>query len=105
MEPFTTIPAGVGTRIEQDGQSVIVVKLQEAYRGVPEALQQHLTSHLGLPDDALLLVLPTEGQPLIGRGRAQELYNKYLSTNTDAVSETTWKPLSAGGGERAQMSE
>lgn len=92
-DTFTTGPAGVFAHIEHHGQHLTVVKLQEAYVNNPDALQQELSTALGLAPDALLLVLPTEGGPLLGQGPAEQLYNNYLSTNTAAVVEQTWQPL------------
>jgi hypothetical protein len=92
-DTFSTGPAGVVAHIEHRGQHLTVVKLQEAYVQQPAALQQYLTNRLGLSADALLLVLPTEGAPLLGQGAAEELYNDFLSTNTAAVVEQPWQPL------------
>ncbi|QJX45832.1 hypothetical protein HMJ29_02320 [Hymenobacter taeanensis] len=90
---FSTGPAGVFAHIEHEGQHLTVVKLQEAYVHNPEALQQQLTQELGLASNALLLVLPSEGKPLLGQGPAEELYNNFLSKNTAAVVEQPWQPL------------
>ncbi|UOQ78184.1 hypothetical protein MUN84_06210 [Hymenobacter sp. 5516J-16] len=92
-DTFSTGPTGVFARIEHEGQHLTVVKLQEANQPDLPALQQRLTTALGLAPDALLLVLPTEGQPLLGQGPAEQLYNHYLSTNTAAVVEQPWQPL------------
>ncbi|TGE10335.1 hypothetical protein [Hymenobacter fodinae] len=59
----------------------------------PNALEQYLRNRLGLSADALLLVLPTEGAPLLGQGPAEQLYNDFLSKNTAAVVEQPWQPL------------
>lgn len=92
MAPHATIPPAVFARISHQGQELTVVKLQEAYRGDAGALEQ-LPARLGLPATAPLLVLPTEGGPLLARANAEQLYNDYLSTNTAAVAEQTWQPL------------
>jgi hypothetical protein len=92
-DTFSTGPAGVVAQIEHNNQHLTVVKLQEAYVQQPAALEQYLLNRLGLPADALLLVLPSEGGPLLGQGAAEELYNNFLSTNTAAVVEQPWKPL------------
>ncbi|OUJ75509.1 hypothetical protein [Hymenobacter crusticola] len=92
-DTFSTGPAGVYAQIEQDGQTVTVVKLQDGLNASPTDVRQHLASQLGLGPEALLLVLHSDGgEP--EQGPAQELYNKYLSTNTAAVADVTWKPLS-----------
>ncbi|OON69073.1 hypothetical protein B0919_10205 [Hymenobacter sp. CRA2] len=93
MAPHATVPPAVFARIDHAGQPLTVVKLQEAYTGDNSQLGPQLAAALGLSADALLLVLPTEGQPLIGQGRAEQVYNEYLSTNTAAVAEQTWQPL------------
>ncbi|TGD78969.1 hypothetical protein [Hymenobacter wooponensis] len=92
-DTFSTGPAGVVAHIEHNGQHLTVVKLQEAYVQHPDALQQQLTSLLGMAPDALLLVLPSEGKPLLGQGPAEQLYNDFLSKNTAAVVEQPWQPL------------
>ena len=91
-DTFSTGPAGVFARIEQDGQHVMVVKLQDGLAASTPELRQELTSLLGLSLNDLLLVLRSDGSEL-EQGRAQDLYNKYLSTNTAAVADVTWKPL------------
>ncbi|UOQ52897.1 hypothetical protein [Hymenobacter cellulosivorans] len=93
MEPNPIIPAGVFARIEHQGQHLTVVKIQEAYPGDVAHLQQELSSALQLGPEAALLVLPIEGPPIISQGRAEQLYNDYLSTNTAAVAEQTWQPI------------
>ncbi|WP_139925944.1 hypothetical protein [Hymenobacter sp. DG01] len=99
MEPenFSTGPAGVFAQIEHKGQNLTVVKLQEAYADDPATLLHQLTAALGLSPAALLLVLPSEGKPLLGEGPAEDLYNDFLSTNTAAVVEQTWQPLEKRG--------
>lgn len=92
-DTFSTGPAGVFAHIEHEGQRLTVVKLQEAYIQQPAALEQYLRNRLGLSADDLLLVLPTEGAPLLGQGSAEQLYNHFLSTNTAAVVEQPWQPL------------
>jgi hypothetical protein len=92
-DTFSTGPMGVFANIEHKGQHLTVVKLQEAYVHNPDALRQQLTSALGLRPDALLLILPSEGAPLLGQGPAEDLYNNFLSTNTAAVVEQRWQPL------------
>ncbi|WP_045687871.1 hypothetical protein [Hymenobacter sp. AT01-02] len=93
-DTFSTGPAAVFARIEHNGQHLTVVKLQQTEGPLnTSALQQHLTTALGLAPNALLLVLPTEGGPVLGQGPAEQLYNDYLSTNTAAVVEQTWQPL------------
>jgi hypothetical protein len=92
-DTFSTGPAGVVAHIEHNGQHLTVVKLQEAYIQKPAALEQYLLNRLGLPADALLLVLPSEGAPLLGQGAAEQLYNDFLSKNTAAVAEQPWQPL------------
>lgn len=96
-DSFSTGPAGVYAHIEHQGQRLTVVKLQEAYASDPATLLHQLTAALGLSPAALLLVLPTEGDPLLGQGPAEELYHDYLSTNTAAVVEQTWQPLEKRG--------
>jgi len=92
-DTFSTGPTGVYAQIEQDGQTVTVVKLQDGLNASSADIRQHLASRLGLGTGALLLVLyPEGGEP--EQSPAQELYNKYLSTNTAAVADVTWKPLS-----------
>lgn len=88
---FSTSPTGVFTQIEQDGQTITVVKLQDA--ATPPELHQALSQGLGLGANAPLLVLRSEGGAVLDHGQAEALYNKYLSTKTDAVSEVTWKTL------------
>ncbi|UYZ63234.1 hypothetical protein [Hymenobacter weizhouensis] len=90
-DTFSTGPAGVFARIEQDGQAVTVVKLQDGLTISP-ILTQQLRSHLNLPADALLLVLHSDGSEP-AQGQAQELYSRYLSTNTAAVADVVWQPL------------
>ncbi|SNC74968.1 hypothetical protein SAMN06265337_2638 [Hymenobacter gelipurpurascens] len=92
-DTFSTGPAGVVAQIEHDGQHLTVVKLQEAYIQQPAALEQYLRNRLGLSSDALLLVLPSEGAPLLDQSPAEQLYNHFLSTNTAAVVEQPWQPL------------
>ncbi|SFP83276.1 hypothetical protein [Hymenobacter arizonensis] len=90
---FSTGPAGVFAAVEHRGQQLTVVKLQETSVRQPAALEPFLRERLGLPADALLLVLPSEGAPLLGQGPAEQLYNDFLSTNTAAVVEQPWQPL------------
>ena len=90
---FSTGPAGVFARIEHHGQPLTVVKLQESYVQQPAALEPFLRQRLDLPAEALLLVLPSEGGPLLGQGPAEQLYNDFLSKNTAAVVEQPWQPL------------
>lgn len=92
-DTFSTGPAGVVAHIEHEGQQLTVVKLQEAYVQQPTALGQYLRNRLGLSSDGRLLVLPSEGAPLLGQGPAEQLYNHFLSTNTAAVVEQPWQPL------------
>ena len=92
-DTFSTGPAGVFARIEQDGQEVTVVKLQDGLRADAAELRQQLSRRLGLGADELLLVLRSDGSEP-NQGAAQELYNKYLSTNTTAVADVIWQPLS-----------
>ena len=92
-DTFSTGPAGVFARIEQDGQQVTVVKLQDGLRADAAALRQQVSQRLGLEDNDLLLLLRSDGSEP-NQGTAQELYNKYLSTNTTAVADVTWQPLS-----------
>ncbi|TGE22946.1 hypothetical protein [Hymenobacter metallicola] len=93
MEPNPIIPAGVFARIEHNGQPLTVVKIQESYEGDVARLQQELSAALGLGGQEALLVLPTEGRPLVDQGGAEQLYNDFLSTNTAAVAEQTWQPV------------
>lgn len=93
MAPHFQVPPAVYARLQHEGQPLTVVKLQEAYAGDPAALQQRLAEALGLDAAAPLLVLPTEGRPLLDQGGAEQRYNAFLSTNTDAVSEQRWLPL------------
>ncbi|WP_324676308.1 hypothetical protein [Hymenobacter sp. GOD-10R] len=91
-DTFSTGPAGVYAQIEQDGQTVTVVKLQDGLNASPAEVRQQLAPLLGLSPEALLLVLHSDGgEP--EQGPAQEMYNKYLSVNTAAVADVTWKPL------------
>lgn len=90
-DTFSAGPAGVYAHIEQDGQRVTVVKLQDGLRISP-TLTQQIGAHLGLSADALLLVLHSDGSEP-DQGQAQQVYNQYLSTNTSAVADVTWKPL------------
>lgn len=95
---FSSGPAAVFARIEHQGQLLTVVKLQETPPQLDvETLRQQLTSALGLSPTDLLLVLPTEGAPVLGQGPAEQLYNDFLSTNTAAVVEQTWEPLERRG--------
>lgn len=93
MEPNPLIPAGVFARIEHQGQPLTVVKIQEAYEGDVNQLQQELRTALALGPGAALLVLPIEGRPLLSQNQAEQLYNDYLSTNTAAVAEQPWQPI------------
>ena len=93
MAPHVHIPAAVFAHLQHQGQSLTVVKLQEAYAGEAAALSQQLSSALGLEASAPLLVLPAEGGPLLDQGGAAELYHDFLSTVTDAVSQQRWQPL------------
>jgi hypothetical protein len=92
-DSFSTGPAGVFAHIEHNGQQLTVVKLQETYVQQPAALETFLRQRLGLPSEALLLVLPSEGAPLLGQGAPEQLYNDFLSKNTAAVVEQPWQPL------------
>lgn len=92
-DTFSTGPAGVYAQINHDGQHVTVVKLQEATLPAHGALESQLRAALGLAPEALLLVLPTEGEPLLGQGPPEQVYNNFLSTNTAAVVEQRWLPL------------
>ncbi|MET4106538.1 hypothetical protein [Hymenobacter sp. UYP22] len=92
-DTFSTGPAGVYAHIEHQGQRVTVVKLQEAFLTEASTLESQLRSALGLAAHELLLVLPTEGAPLLGQGPAEQIYNDFLSTNTAAVVEQRWLPL------------
>lgn len=93
MAPHTHLPAAVFARLQHQGQPLTVVKLQEAYTGEAAALGPQLAASLGLDPAAPLLVLPAEGGPLLDQGGAAQLYNDFLSTNTDAVSQQRWQPL------------
>jgi hypothetical protein len=92
-DTFSTGPTGVYAQIEQDGQTVTVVKVQDGLNASTAEVRQHLASLLGLGPNALLLVLYPEGNEP-EQGPAQQLYDKYLSVNTAAVADVTWKPLS-----------
>ncbi len=91
-DTFSTGPSGVYTQIEQDGQTVTVVKLQDGLPAATTELRQQLTKLLGLQPNDLLLVLRSDGSEP-DQGPAQDLYDKYLSTNTAAVADVTWKPI------------
>ncbi|GAB3306295.1 hypothetical protein [Hymenobacter tenuis] len=90
-ETFSAGPAGVYTRIEQDGQQVTVVKLQDGL-SISAPLTQQLSKRLGLGPDEHLLVLHSDGSEP-EQGQAQALYRQYLSTNTSAVADVVWQPL------------
>ncbi|GAA4375617.1 hypothetical protein [Hymenobacter koreensis] len=95
MEPNTTIPTAVYAHINHEGQHLTVVKIQEAFSGSPQTLRQRLHAILQLAPGTSLLVLPTEGGPLLNERGAEEAYNSYLSTNTSAVADQPWQPLPA----------
>jgi len=89
---FSTGPSGVYTQIEQDGQIVTVVKLQDGLPNATSELRQQLMQRLQLTPNDLLLVLRSDGtEP--DQGTAQDLYNQYLSTNTAAVADVIWRPI------------
>jgi hypothetical protein len=89
---FSTGPAGVYAQIQQDGQKVTVVKLQDGLPNSPANLRQQLMQRLQLAPNDLLLVLQSDGSEP-DQGLAQKLYDQYLSTNTAAVADVTWQPL------------
>jgi len=91
-DTFSTGPAGVYTQIQQDGQCVTVVKLQDGLSATSAELRQELLARLGLGSDELLLVLRSDGSEP-DQGTAQQLYDQYLSTNTAAVADVTWVPI------------
>ena len=91
-DSFSTGPAGVYTQIQQDGQVVTVVKLQDGLSTDTAQLRQQLTQRLQLAPDDLLLVLRSDGSEP-DQGTAQDLYDQYLSTNTAAVADVTWVPI------------
>lgn len=93
MAPHDRLPAAVFARLHHQGQPLTVVKLQQAYAGEAAALGRQLFARLGLDPASPLLVLPAEGGPLLDQGGAGPLYNDFLSTNTDAVSQQRWEPL------------
>lgn len=91
-DSFSTGPAGVYTQIQQDGQVVTVVKLQDGLPNNATDLRQQLMQRLQLAPNDLLLILQSDGSEP-EQGIAQELYEQYLSTNTAAVADVTWQPL------------
>jgi hypothetical protein len=91
-DTFSTGPAGVYTQIQQDGQVVTVVKLQDGLPNTSADLRQQLMQRLQLTPNDLLLILQSDGSEP-EQGTAQELYEQYLSTNTAAVADVTWQPI------------
>lgn len=91
-DTFSTGPAGVYAQIQQDGQLVTVVKLQDGLPNTSTDPRQQLMQRLHLTPNDLLLVLQSDGSEP-EQGPAQELYEQYLSTNTAAVADVTWKPI------------
>jgi len=75
QDTFTTGPAGVFARIEHDGQQVTVVKIQDELPASTPELRQELTRRLHLAPQ-----VRSNGSEL-EQGPAQDLYDKYLSTN------------------------
>ena len=90
-DTFSTGPAGVVARIQHQGQSLAVVKLQDGLHHSP-ALADQLRRLLGLAPGAPLLVLHSDGSEP-DQGPAHALYHDYLSTNTSAVADVVWQPL------------